>query len=350
MFSGGLDSILAVKIMIEEGFDVIPLHFYNGFNDKIQREIAEGGLWKWTPRDSVLESAEKLGVELVTFDMAEAFLDTLKHPKHGYGTALNPCIDCRIMFLRKAAQIMKQEEAILVFTGEVMGQRPMSQHKPTLKCVLRESGLEGRLLRPLSAKLLEPTIPEIEGIVNRGHLYDFSGRSRKPQQALAAKYGIDYYPESGGGCILTEKSYLRRYQDLAGHIGEDAVTLKDLKTFKTGRHMRLPGGTKIVVGRSEVENRYFGELLGDDIWTFTVKDIKSTWIFAFGDPPEQDVRLIAEICARYSKAGPDDTVTVIGKKGNEFREVRVKPARDETIAPLMIHDADEAVTGVVSQK
>ncbi len=337
MFSGGLDSILAVRIMLEEGFDVIPLHFYNGFNDKIRREIEEGGTWKWKPRDSVLESAEKLGVELVTFDMSREFIDIIKHPKHGYGTALNPCIDCRILFLRKAGEIMKKEGAILVFTGEVMGQRPMSQHKPTLKRVLRQSGLEGRLLRPLSAKLLESTIPELEGIVNRDHLYDFSGRSRKPQQELAAKFGIDYYPQSGGGCILTEKSYLKRYRDLVDHIGEDAITLKDLKTFKTGRHMRLPGGTKIVVGRTEKENRYFGELLGDDVWTFTAKDIKSTWTFAFGNPPESDVRLTAEICARYSKAGAGDTITVMVKKGNDYYELSVKPAHDDTIAPLMIH-------------
>ena len=337
MFSGGLDSILAIRIMLEEGFDVIPLHFYNGFNDKISREVEEGIAETWKPRDSVLNAAEKLGIELRTFDTSEEFLDIIKQPKHGYGTALNPCIDCRIFFLKKASEIMKKEGAICVFTGEVMGQRPMSQHKPTLKRVLRQSGLEGRLLRPLSAKLLEPTIPELEGIVNRDHLYDFSGRSRKPQQALAAKFGIDFYPQSGGGCILTEKSYLRRYRDMLNHVGEKNVTLTDMNTFKTGRHFRLPGGTKIVAGRTETENRFFGELLGDDIWTYTVKDISSTWIFAYGEPPESDAQLAAEICARYSKADPDDTVTVISIKGNDSRELSVKPASQETIEPLMIH-------------
>lgn len=211
MFSGGLDSILAARIMVIEGFEVIALHFYTGFNDTRARELARGPLGEWTPPPEVADAAQRVGARLLPMDVSGGeYLDLISRPRYGYGSAANPCLDCRAWLLGKARGVMEAEGALLVFTGEVVGQRPMSQHKPALQLVMKRSGLEGRLLRPLSALLLEPTIPEREGIVNRDHLYGFHGRSRRPQQELARKLGIDFYPSSGGGCLLTDPVFGRK--------------------------------------------------------------------------------------------------------------------------------------------
>ena len=178
MYSGGLDSILSTRIMMEEGFEVTALHFYTGFNGEVRRDVQQGPSWEWTPAESVLKGAERLGINIVSLDVTDEFTGVLLKPRYGYGSGANPCIDCRIFNLVKAREIMEAEGAAFVFTGEVLGQRPMSQHKNALELVAKRSGLEGRLLRPLSAKTLPPTIPETEGIVNRDHLYGFHGRSR----------------------------------------------------------------------------------------------------------------------------------------------------------------------------
>ncbi|MFH1422355.1 MAG: hypothetical protein ABIH42_06550, partial [Planctomycetota bacterium] len=309
MFSGGLDSILAAKIMLNEGFEVIALHFYTGFNGKLIHEISKGPNWKWTAAESVVNSAEKLGIKLVEVNISDEYIDIIKHPKYGYGTAVNPCIDCRIFLLRKAREMMEEEQAVLVFSGEVLGQRPMSQQRPTLKLVEKKAGLEGRLLRPLSAKIFEPTIPEIEGIVKREHLYSFSGRTRKPQQKLAEEFGIDLYPQSAGGCILTDKNFGRKYSDLANHLKDPDITLRDFNSIKTGRHLRLESGIKVIAGRNKIENDYLMELLAGEYWLFDTRDFPGAAVFAGGQPSEEDFREIASICARYSKGLKEERIT-----------------------------------------
>ncbi len=336
MFSGGLDSILAAKIMIDEGLDVILFHFYNGFNGKPGREIPEGPDWEWTPSDAVANAAERLGARLIGLDVKEEFIDLINHPKHYYGTAINPCIDCRIFLLNKARAFMKHEGAAFVFTGEVLGQRPMSQHKQAMRTVVKKSELEGRLLRPLSAKLLEPTIPEIEGIVNREHLYGFSGRSRKPQQELAQKYDIDYYPQSGGGCILTEKSFARRYHDMMNHMAADGLSLDDLNSFKAGRHLRLNSGIKVIVGRTEQENDYLEKLLSGKCWIFDTVDVPGAMVFARGSLSEKDFLFIASIAGRYSKGRHEHSLKVTATDGAVIKEFEVKPSPPEDIEPFII--------------
>ena len=336
MFSGGLDSILATKIMHDEGFDVTVLHFYNGFNGKLGREIQNDPGWKWTSSDAVANAAEKLGVTLVGIDVKDEFIDLINNPKHNYGTAINPCIDCRIFLLNKAYEFMKKEHAILIFTGEVMGQRPMSQHKQAMQTVAKNSGFEGRLLRPLSAKLLEPTIPETEGIVNREHLYGFSGRSRKSQQELAKKYGIDFYPQPGGGCILTEKSFARRYHDLVSYSPNSGLSLDELNSLKAGRHLRLKSGIKVIVGRDETENNHLEKLLDGKCWVFDVTGVPCAMVFAFGEPSDEDLGIVASITGRYSKGLHEDLLAVTATKGDVTKEFSVRPAAPGDIEPFLI--------------
>ena len=337
MFSGGLDSILAAKIMLNEGFEVTALHFYTGFNGKLSREITNGPGWKWTPAESVVNSADKLGIKLVAMDVSNEYIDIITHPKYSYGSGVNPCIDCRISLLKKARELMEIEQAILVFTGEVLGQRPMSQHRLTLKLIGENAGLEERLLRPLSAKLLNPTLPEKEGTVNREHLYSFNGRSRKPQQKLAGEFRIDWYPQSGGGCLLTEKSFRQKYFDLVNHLKDRDITLSDLNSLKAGRHLRLESGIKVIVGRNKIENDYLEKLLSGEHWLFDAKDFPGAAVFAIDEPSEKDFPEIASICARYSKGLKEENVIILAKKGNETREIVIKPVDHKNIEPLLIH-------------
>jgi len=336
MFSGGLDSLLAARIMKGEGCDVTLLHFYTGFNEPVSREVTEGpGQW-WSPRETVVRFARRLDVPLVPVDVSGEYLDIVLHPRHGYGSGVNPCIDCRIFLLGKAREIMESEGAVCVFTGEVLGQRPMSQHRPSLRLVEKRSGLEGRLLRPLSAKLLDSTVPEREGLIHREHLFDISGRSRKRQQELAAAFGIADYPSSGGGCILTDENFKQKFADFYDHSGGRDISIRDLHSFKTGRHLRLAGGTKLIVGRTEAENLYLERLLANGSWMFETRDFPGAAVFAMDEPHEDDFHVIAAICARYGKGRNHDSVTVAARKGDVTRELTVKPAEQHDIDSLFI--------------
>jgi len=336
MYSGGLDSILSARVIAGEGIEVIALHLYNGFNGPLKREIERGPFTGWTPAPSITAGTEKLGIRLIALDVADEFIEVLHEPRYGYGSAVNPCIDCRIFALQKAREVMESEQAAFVFTGEVLGQRPMSQHRRALELIALRCGLEGRLLRPLSALLLEPTIPERDGIVERSHLHGFSGRSRKPQQELAARYGIDWYPQSGGGCLLTDTSFGAKYRDFLEHSGGRRPDRRDLMSLKTGRHLRLASGIKVIVGRSEAENNYLLQLLGDRCWVFDARDFSGASVFAFDEPCEEDFAGIASICARYGKSSSESTVAVIARKGSLTRQLEVKPAAQKDIEPLLI--------------
>lgn len=240
LLSGGLDSILAVKLLLEQGMEVTAINFRTNFCGPSHARLA----------------AEMLDVKLREINIRQEFLPILKNPNHGYGSGLNPCIDCHALMLKKAGEIMRSEGFDLVATGEVLGERPMSQHKQALDIVEKDAGLKGYLLRPLSAKLLEPTIAEQEGLVDREKLLAISGRSRKAQMALAAQYGIKDYPSPAGGCALTEKDFASRLKELMANKPD--FTPEDVDLVAIGRHFwlldKLGINTQIILGRSRQEN------------------------------------------------------------------------------------------------
>ncbi len=244
LLSGGLDSILAVKLLLEQGIEVVAINFRTNFCGPSKARPA----------------AQALGVPLREIDMREDFLEVLKKPKYGYGAGMNPCIDCHALMLKKAGEIMRSEGFDFVATGEVLGERPMSQHKKALKIVEKESGLEGYLLRPLSAKLLEPTTAEKSGLVNREKLLDISGRSRKNQMELAKKFGIKEYPTPAGGCALTQEGFAGRVKELMKNKPD--FNADDIDLIKFGRHFFIDG-TQIIIGRNEEENCFLESLAKD---------------------------------------------------------------------------------------
>lgn len=239
MFSGGLDSSLAIRIMQLQGFEVHAI-----FVETIFERCHPG----------VHRGAEALGVPLTVIPPQDDYIEILKHPRFGYGQGANPCIDCRIYMCRYAKRLMEQLGAIVVVTGEIVGQRPMSQHRWQQHLVEKHSGLKGRLLRPLSAKLLPPTIPEIEGLVDREKLYAFSGRSRKPLIELAHQLGITIIPQPSIGCLLTQPSFAPRVFDLLRHRPE--ASRWEFEILQVGRHIRLSPQTKIVIGRNAEDNAF----------------------------------------------------------------------------------------------
>ncbi len=243
LFSGGLDSMLATKLLANQGIEVTLICFVgNFFNDQVARQ-----------------SAKTLGLPLRTEDISEDFLAVLKKPKHGFGAGLNPCVDCHVLMLKKTTAIMRREKFDLVATGEVLGERPMSQHKQALKIVEQEAGLADYLLRPLSAKLLEPTIAEKQGLVDREKLLDISGRSRQKQMALAVEFGFKEYPSPAGGCALTQAGFAGRLKELMKHRPD--FTVKDAKLVGVGRHFFI-GRHWFILGRDKEENEFLKKQSG----------------------------------------------------------------------------------------
>ena len=242
LFSGGLDSILVVKIFQKEQIKVTGLHFVSYFFDN---------------REQINKLAKNLKIKLKTVDFSEEHLKIVKDPRYGYGKAVNPCIDCHILMFKKAKEIMKAEGFNFIATGEVLGERPMSQNKKALALIEKKSGLEDYLLRPLSAKLLKPTIVEKKKLVNRDNLFDISGRSRKKQLALAKKWKIKNYPMPAGGCLLTDRQFAQRFQSLLKKWpdcqGDDVLLLK------IGRHFWLDDNL-ILVGRDKEDNQKIEKL------------------------------------------------------------------------------------------
>lgn len=243
LFSGGLDSMLAATVLRRQGLEVVGLVFVTPFFGA----------------DRARESAAHLGLTLLERDLTEAYLPLLREPPHGFGRYHNPCIDCHLLMLKEAGALMESQGFHFLFTGEVLGQRPMSQHRGALTIIARESGYQDLILRPLSAKLLPPTRPELLGWVNREELLDLSGRGRKRQMELAARFGLDRYPSPAGGCLLTDPGYAARLQELLSFTREPSR--RDLELLKWGRHFRLPGGPKAVVGRTHRENEAISRLI-----------------------------------------------------------------------------------------
>jgi hypothetical protein len=238
LLSGGLDSTLAARLMLDQGIAVRGLYLSLS--------------WGCCDKEKAVAAARQLGVPLMVLAVGDAYLDVLRAPKYGYGSGMNPCVDCRIYMFRLAKRYMEETGAQFVVTGEVLGQRPMSQMRRPLELIEHESGLEGLLLRPLSAQLLEPTLPELLGVVDRARLLRVAGRSRQEQLALAAAAGITEYSTPAGGCLLTDEHFARKARDLFAH--EARPTTKDMELLTLGRHFRAGPRTKVILGRNEVEN------------------------------------------------------------------------------------------------
>jgi len=299
LLSGGLDSTLAVRLILDQGIEVEALNFVTPFCTCNCRGRCEAAL-----------VAERFNIPLKIIGLTEEFFQVVKRPKYGYGSGMNPCLDCRVLMFSKAKQRMEEVGADFVFTGEVLGERPMSQRRDAMRIIERESGLDGRLLRPLSAKLLPPTIPEREGIVDRERLLAVSGRSRKPQMALAEQYGLNDYPCPAGGCRLTDPGFARRIRDLVRYK-EDFI-LNDVNLLKVGRHFRVSPTTKAVVGRDEGENNCILVLARQGDILFEVKGYGSPVTLLRGKAGEEDIRLAAAITARYSDAQSPEVLVHYG--------------------------------------
>ncbi len=290
LLSGGLDSLLAAKVIKDQGVEVIALHFNTRFG--CGEKDAQGN-----PRNRVREAADALGIALQTIDAGEEFLRVLKDPSHGYGSHMNPCIDCKIMMLRKARELLAQSGAGFVITGEVLGQRPMSQHRQALAVIEKESGLEGLLLRPLSARLLPETVAEKEGWVDRQKLLRFSGRTRKPQMALAKDLGIKEYPNASGGCLLTDPEFSRRLKDFMHFF---ALNVDGIEVLRIGRYFRIAENARLFVGRNEKENQRLAELAGEKDYLFMpAEEMAGPTALGRGQFDENLVELCAAIVARY---------------------------------------------------
>jgi tRNA-specific 2-thiouridylase len=308
LFSGGLDSLLTLKILEKAGLDVLGVHFVTWFNTP-----------KYTQPEDFTDTVRTYGrLEIKHIDVSEEHRDLLIRPRYGYGSGVNPCLDCKILFFRKAKELSEHTGAHFVASGEVIGQRPMTQRLDTLRLVEKESRLSGYLLRPLSAKLLPPTVPEQLGWVERDSLYKISGRSRKPQIALAEKYGIEEYPSPAGGCLLTDNQFQIRFNDLLRYT--DEVSVDDLTVLRYGRHFRLASDCKLVLGRHQRENEHLRRIRWGNL---RLDPVNTGGPFGLMQWPGTVslFRMALSISARYCDATPTASVVFCVQHGGRDREV-----------------------------
>ncbi len=325
LLSGGLDSILAAAIVKRAGIDVIGLTVRYFVNADESRE------------KMIAEAARSLQIPLCVLDLSREQLHVIKHPKHGYGSAINPCIDCRILMLQAASRVMEEEGAQFVITGEVLGQRPMSQHRRAMAIAAEESGLGDRLLRPLSANLLPDTLPVVEGWISRAALFSISGRSRQAQIALAEELGITDYPQSAGGCILTDKVYGARVRDAFSHMGKDAMGIDEFLILRYGRQFRISERAKVFVGRNEAENMALAEYVRGR-YAIEPSSVMGPLTLVEGDPSEEELSLAARIAARYCDHDDGSTVALQISRGETKKEIEAipLPADDPRLAAWRI--------------
>lgn len=332
MLSGGLDSTLAAKIMVDLGIEVEGVNFSTGFCvTEHTRQFREGD--KPLRPNEALRLANELNFKLHIVDVSKDYLPVVQNPKYGYGANMNPCIDCRIFMFHRMRGLMDKLGAQFIFTGEVLGQRPMSQHREALKTIENDSQLSGLVLRPLSAQLLDPTIPEMKGWVDRDKLLALSGRSRKPQMALAKELGAENYPQPAGGCCyLTDPQYAEKLKDFFEHNGKESLTHDDVLLLKIGRHFRLSPAVKAIVGRNERENNFLKRYeTGRHV--FLVPDRPSAHVLAEikGVPDAGTVRELARLTAHYSDGPADTNVRVEHRWQTDTESLEVVPLDDRGI-------------------
>jgi tRNA-uridine 2-sulfurtransferase len=319
LLSGGLDSMLAARIILDQGIQVLGVSFETPFfgADKARR------------------TAEQLKIPLNVLDITRDHWVMLKSPRYGYGKGMNPCIDCHALMVRKAGEYLKEIQADFLFTGEVLGQRPFSQTRPSLRAVEKESGHCDLILRPLSALLLKETKPEQQGLVDRSRLLDIRGRSRKLQMALAAQYGLHDYPAPAGGCLLTDPIFSLRLKELFSHSPDPA--LREVELLKAGRHFRLDSKMKVIVGRNEKENEFIEKWIDPgDGWARVIGHPGPMTLATGGVLTPEDREKLALLCLTYSDAPGEQVGSVrVGQGGQEW-EVNVAKILKEDFKKWMI--------------
>ncbi len=325
LLSGGLDSQLAVRMMQEQGFEVSAVAIKTPFCDF---DCGRGCGFE------IRERADDLNVNLKTVYLGDEYIEMLKHPKYGIGAGFNPCIDCRAMMFDAAKKHMDEIGAEFIISGEVLGQRPMSQHGPALRTIEKESGLVGKIVRPLSAALLPETDPERNGLIKRENLGMIKGRTRRAQLDMAKKYGIENPPNAGGGCLLTDPSFGLRAKDLFAHT--ETPTINDIDLLKIGRHFRFDEQTKFVVGRNKDENEMIKAIaLPGDI-LFQARDHMGPVSILRGKNVDVYVKFASSITLRYSDAPKGEQALVIINKDNMKEEIIVQHAEEESYIKFRI--------------
>jgi tRNA-uridine 2-sulfurtransferase len=323
LFSGGLDSVIAVHLLKQQGFEVIALNFVLPFDKRSQKGSA-----------ALSSSAEKLGTKLVVREDGADFVDMLKNPEFGFGKHANPCIDCRVRRLRKAAALMAESGASFIATGEVVGQRPMSQRRDTLYRIEKHSGLSGWLLRPLSAGLLNPTRVERDGLVDRSQLLSIQGRGRKEQLEYAKRFGLDYF-QPAGGCLLTEATAAAKVADL--RACHPAFSLSDVELLGIGRHFRLTPEFRLIVARDDAENEVIERQVTPSDYRFEMAGVLGPLGLGRGDTASPDtISQCCAIIARYCKARNDPAASVTVSRKNRSEVYTVVPAAPASCDALRI--------------
>ncbi len=326
LISGGLDSMLATKAILEQGIHVEGINFFTGFCVEGHTHAIRKKSQTKQKRNNALWVAETLGIKLHIIDIVEEYKNVVINPKYGYGAHLNPCLDCKIFMVGKAKEWMIEHQFDFIITGEVVGQRPMSQRKQTLPIVQAESGADDRLLRPLCAKNLPPTLPEREGWVKREELFNFSGRNRKPQMQLAENFGITEYAQPAGGCcFLTNEHYTSKLQDLWSNRGTRTYELDDILLLKVGRHIRPNERFKLIVGREEGENNYLEGYCHQFTHLRILNNMGPLTLYD-GEANAEDLYLAARIAARFANVTTQDKISVqINTAGDQVRVLEVTP-------------------------
>jgi len=324
LLSGGLDSSLAIYLVKKQGIEVTALHFTSFFSTLNAAD-----------RDSPVQLVSRqLEVPLILEPKGQDFIELIRNPKYGHGKNINPCIDCRIYTFVKAKAIMERLGASFLVTGEVVGQRPMSQRRDTIRLIERKSGCSGIVVRPLSARVCPPSLPEESGVLDREQLLDVTGRGRKIQLHMAEEIGLSGYSPPAGGCLLTEQVFARRLGDLLAESEE--VSPEDLQLLRVGRHIRIRPGLKIVVARNEAENQQLEALLAAGI-IFAPAGFPGPSILVSGCPDSSEESLIAGILLRYTKECRRGNSVTITESGVAERLVKAADvAEDAWIASHMI--------------
>jgi tRNA-specific 2-thiouridylase len=318
LLSGGLDSILAIKVLQDQGIHVTAVSFITPFFGSAKAKKA----------------SEILGVELRIVDITDIHLNVVRSPKHGYGNGMNPCIDCHALMFHTAGKLMETENADFLFSGEVLGERPMSQNMRSLMIVSEESGYEDYIVRPLSAKLLPETLPEKQGKVDREQLLRLNGRSRKPQIELAKHYGITEYAQPAGGCLLTDPAYSHRLKEMMEN--EPDYDKRDIELLSMGRHFRLETGEKIIVGRNQNDNERLLAIKNDDDVVLDIEDYPAPIVMIPKGGSEKAIMMAGSISALYSDSPKDSNVNIVYYYKGESHTLSVQPFPKEEIDKIRI--------------
>lgn len=325
LLSGGLDSTLATKVMLDQGVELEAVNFVTCFCTCTKKGC----------KNEAAKVSENFGIKINILNVTREYIDVIRNPKHGYGSNINPCLDCRIFMFRKAKEVMETIGASFIVTGEVLGSRPMSQRGDAIRLIEKESGLKGLIVRPLSAKLLEPSLAEEAGVIDRDKLLNISGRSRKQQISMAKDYNINDYPCPAGGCLLTDKGFAVRMRDLMAH---DEYNLENIRLLRVGRHFRIGERSKLIVGRNESENGSILHMASEGDVLFDAKEISGpTGLFRGDISTKNAFEVSASIITRYSDNDDKEiTVTYWKYPDNTLGDIVSVPAKEELLTKLRI--------------